>query len=130
MRQSVHMTMPVCPSDYFFWPLFLSTRPRAPLCSIYSLESCFELSWWVVLGMQVCTVGGTAASLLQTLPRHGVKPSPSSGKEQLSTSRQTRLSCAQHCTQPKPSFLHLVLQGLFQETEMWTVLGQCWRNRS
>ena len=80
---------------------------QSPLCSIHSLESCFEPSWWVVLGMQVCTVGGTAASLFQTLPRHGVKPPQSGGKEQLWTGRQARLSCTQRPAQP-------FLLGLFR----------------
>lgn len=69
MRQSVHLTTLACPSYSVFWPLCLSTRPRGPLCAIHSLESCFELSWWVVLGMQVCTVGGTAARTAPDAPQ-------------------------------------------------------------
>lgn len=110
-EQSVHPTLLARPSYSFFWPFCLSTRPQAPLCSIHSLESCFEPSWWVVLGMQVCTVGGAAASLLQTLPRHGVKPSPSGGKEQLQTGGQAGLSCTQRCAQAKPACQHPALQA-------------------
>lgn len=61
----------------FIFPLFafpsVHTRPWAAVIS--SLESSvLQASWWVVGRVQVCTVGRTAATPLQTLPVRGLKP--------------------------------------------------------
>lgn len=82
--RTVNTTLLACPSNSLPWPFCLSTPVPGPPCSVYSLESCvLRASWWVVWRVQVCAVGGTAAPQPQTLPRHGVKPSPNSGGEQL-----------------------------------------------
>lgn len=104
------------PSNSLSWPFCLSTPIPELTCSIHSLESyVLRASWWVVWRVQVCAVGGTAAPLLQTLPRHGVKPSPNGGGEQLQTASQTQLSPIPS-SEPNLNLTVSILQGLFTET--------------